>query len=78
MIFFILVLVFLGYSFHIQLLFGLAPTSLEYYLLLNQERQQMKGTGGEYYLSVSGAVFFTECGYKGFIHGRCWAVLWYV
>lgn len=57
MISFILVLVFIDYSFHIQLLSGLAPPPWSITYSPQPERQEMKGPGGNCCLPVSGAVF---------------------
>lgn len=56
MISFRCVLVFIGYSFHIQFLSFLTPLSLEYYSP-QAEGQEKDGTGGNCCLSVSGAAF---------------------
>ena len=71
MIFFILVLVFLGYSFHIQLLFGLAPTSLEYYLLSSTRKAADERDRWEL-LFISEWCSFSSLSVdiSGFIHGE--------
>ena len=71
MISFRLVLVFIDYFFHIQLLSGLAPTSLEYYLLSSTRKAGDERDRWEL-LFISEWCSFSSLSVdiRGFIHGE--------
>ena len=75
---FILVLVFIDYSFHIQLLSGLAPTSLEFYLFSSTRKAGDERDRWELLFTSEWCSFSSlSVDIRGFIHGEMlgWAVL---